>query len=408
MDRILKVGVIGTGNIGTNTHIPALATLPEAALAAVYDIDPAAARRGRDIYLKLRREAGFEVSEGDVTVCESAEQLMSLVDVADICSSLRWHAYYADLALSRGVPAMSEKPMARTWVEAEQVMKTASSKGGLYQLNDDNLFLPKYQVLRNVVQSGLIGEVESVRLARGSFQVKPGRSEWFYNPVESGGGCIFDYGSHAVCASWFIIGFDKVPERVKAIQIGLNDRTKYLNDQLVDIEVDDNAQFKVRYLDPPSGNWIDVFIESTWTWPRTGATSCADRGFLEVRGNLGVASSFVDENDEDFVLVKNHVFGEHRIKVHRVEGEFESFVDEIRHFLRCVRDGKRSISEENMAQNTIKILNTAQLSEQMGRVALGLDEIERFSAPFVAQSETVWKAGDRIALELNRQYRKGG
>ena len=45
--------------------------------------------------------------------------------------------------------------------------------------------------------SGLIGEVQSLWIARGSHG---GEGGWFWNPVLSGGGCLMDYGTHAVAS----------------------------------------------------------------------------------------------------------------------------------------------------------------------------------------------------------------
>ena len=79
----------------------------------------------------------------DVKLCDSPEELISHVDMIDICSPARYHAQYAVMALQKNVHVMTEKPMARTWWEANQVAEAARKSKAMFQLNDDNLFIPR-------------------------------------------------------------------------------------------------------------------------------------------------------------------------------------------------------------------------------------------------------------------------
>lgn len=403
MKDAIKIGMIGTGNICRHAHLPAYVKIGDALVTGFYDIDQSASEAAREVYLKLMKEAGRECDAAGVNVYGSAEELLEHVDAVDICTTVRWHAYYADLALKKGVSVMSEKPAARTFIEAEQVARTAAGTSAIYQLNDDNLYIPRYQVLRNIVESGILGEVQSVRIARGSYSVPATRSDWFYDPVESGGGCIMDYGSHAVCSTWFILGYDKVPEEVKAIKISANDRTAYRNGHYTTLEVDDNALFKVRFRNPANGDWADAFIEATWTWPRLASDSSDVRGYVEITGSEGMATGYFDEQDNEFIKVRNPVFGEKLIPVQSVGSEEYSFIGEINNFVHCVREGRPSILNAGVSAGIIKILNCAQLSELKGRVSVPVAEIESFSGGF--GSGDIWTVGDRVALALNAPHK---
>src|SRR5262249_31901841 len=141
-------------------------------------------------------------SHSDISICNTPEELLEKVDMVDVCSTVRWHAYYAAMALEHNVHVVTEKPMARTWWEAQRVAEVAKTSKALFQLNDDNVFIPRYQALRHVVESGMIGEVQTIWIARGY----PGstRNAWFWESLEAGGGGIMDYGSHAVASTWFL------------------------------------------------------------------------------------------------------------------------------------------------------------------------------------------------------------
>ncbi len=399
----IKVGMIGTGNISRTAHLPALASIPQTEVTGFFDINPENAKAAREDYFRYMRNENRDVKPETAVIYDSAEEMLRHVDAVDICSSLRYHAYYSAMALERGVAAMSEKPMARTWLEAKQVVEAGKKSSAIFQLNDDNIFLPRYQALRNVVESGMIGDVQNVWTARGSFAVSPRRSDWFYEAVESGGGCIFDYGSHAVCTTWFIVGFDKVPREVRSIQMGVYEPTKYRNGRYTRVEVDDNALFKIRYINPVNNDWINVTIESTWVWPRLGKSSSSTKAYIEVQGSTGTADVYFDEDGQEYVRIRSRAFGERSIPIPSYKTEDESFKDEINCFAKCFLENKRSLLDTKMAAQTIQIINSVQLSHLKGDVTLPLDEIDKFNSRHGAKSP--WEAGNDIAWELNAPFR---
>jgi predicted dehydrogenase len=101
----------------------------------------------------------------EVKICESADEHLSQVDVVDVCTSLRYHPYYCTMALEPDVHVMTAKPMARIWRETSHVARLSSRRSALLQLNDDNLFIPRYLRMRNVIESGMISEVQNLWIA---------------------------------------------------------------------------------------------------------------------------------------------------------------------------------------------------------------------------------------------------
>ena len=64
---------------------------------------------------------------------------------------------------------MLEKPMARTWTEADRAVRGFEANPKVFcQYNDDNMFDLKYRVLDDLLQQGVIGKVQSMRVIRGS------------------------------------------------------------------------------------------------------------------------------------------------------------------------------------------------------------------------------------------------
>jgi len=406
MANPLRVGIIGTGSICYHGHLPAYAALDQFDVVAMYDIDPEAAQVAKNRYTSLLStdEEGVEMRERpEVRICGSAEELLSQVEVVDVCTSLRYHPFYCAMALERDIHVMTEKPFARTWWEARHVALLSSQRSALLQLNDDYLFIPRYLRMRNVIESGMIGEVQNLWIVRGNPSSQ--RALWFWDGLESGGGAIFDYGSHAAASSWFLIGFDKVLAEVRSIRIGIRERTRLVEGRMQTIEVDDDAHFKALYRNPRNGDWTNVVIEATWAQPELGRDGSDVHGYIEVEGSEGSVRTFMDEEGGDCLKVTSRVFGERLIPVKAVHQEEESFQAEFTNFAESIRRGRPSILNAHVGEGVIRLLNSAQLSELRGRKAVTPEDMEAFSAKLAEGARDPWEAGDRIALRLNEPFR---
>ena len=411
LEKFFNIGAVGTGNIFTQAHVPAYVDLRDKVrLTALFNPTKATAERAREFYLQKMDEAKAQVT-WDVAVCDTPEELFAKVDVVDNCAPSRWHAFYSILALEAGVHVMSEKPMARNGLEADAVVRAAARSKAIYQLNDDNVFLPRYQHFKNALGSGVIGDPINVWITRGT--ASSARSEWFFEPL-AGGGAILDYGSHAVAGSWFLIGLDKEPAEVKSVRICVKDRTRLVGGRLCNIEIDDDAHFKALYRNPRNGDWTSIFMEATWSWPDLAENASDVHGWFLIEGSEGRITGYFDEEDREYIVVRRNGFGERRIPIQSYRSETLSFRDEIQSFLRSIELRRPSILDAATCAATIRVINAAQLSELEGRKSVGMDELDRFLRGFDASGEseksieTLMDVGDRIALKLTEPYRLVG
>ncbi len=402
-----RVGGIGTGRIFQHAHVPAYVHLSSVCLAAIYDPDPQAAEKTRAHYLELLDEARAKgqpmPAKSAPVICQNPEELLDQVDMIDICAPVRWHPWYAAAALERDVHVMTEKPMARTWWEARHVAEVAKRSNAYFQLNDDNLWLPRYRILRKVIESGIIGEVQAIWLARGYEGTES--TSWFWQPLEAGGGCVMDYGTHAVTSTWFLLGYDKVPVEVRSLGVQTRHRTRLIGGRFQPIEVDDDAHFKIRFVDRKTGDWMTVVAEATWSWAELGPEGSDVRGYLEVQGSLGTAWACVDADDKHFIRVKHRSFGERTIPFEAVLSERESFQSEIENFVQSIEAGAPSILNAEVGVAVMSLLNSVQLSELRGRVAVTPEHLGEFSRQTADNAPDLWTAGDRIIAALNAPYR---
>jgi predicted dehydrogenase len=448
--KILRIGAIGCGGIFNGAHMPAILRTPGVELTALYDTNPAAAEttkggiqawlrdsinglreslepvseeqgtqegnslgmraRYPDVLRHLARERTtleerleqLQHNAENLTIYQSAEELLENVDLVDVCAGARWHGVYAAMALERGVHVMTEKPMARTWWEARRIKEATQTSGALYQLCDDNVFIPRYMALRNAIESNMIGELQSIWICRGWHGPDRG---WFFNPEVSGGGSLMDYGTHAVTATWFLVGFDKVPIRIKSTGIRARHRTRLLDGRLQTMAVDDDAHFKILYEDPVTGDWLTVIVEATWSWPELGERGDSTRGYILVEGTEGSITGYVDTENRDFLKITRYGYGEKLVQVQSVTAEKDSHEKQIRNFIECVRSGQRSVLNEDVGLGIMEILGSAYLSEVRGRKPVTPAEFRQFSEEVASQYTDDASGGLAIVQALMQPYR---
>lgn len=417
-DGVIRVGGVGTGRIFQHAHLRVYPKwLSSAQLVALYDVDVARAEEARARYVTLLEEyaaahpraaEAVRANLAALRCYRSLEALLEAVDVVDIATHARGRMALAAAALERGVHVMVEKPMARTWTEAQRVLRLAEARPGvLFQLNDDNAFDPRVRVLRDLLAHGEIGRVQHVSLIRGSRLDATSVLKRQADALENGGGCLLDYGSHGLAGIWTALGLHLRPVRVEAVEIGVRFPHRVLEGEPMVIEVDDNAQIKVLFEDPQSGSWTTVFLEATWCGGHIGLEPEKNggqaNGYLYVIGDGGVVCS----NDATRLTVRRWDGGETVLPLREHPGESVSFEAMIGSFLRAVRAGGRPEIGIACGAEIIAVCGAAYLSALHGR-AVTLDEFKDFCNGYLARYGDTTEADDALVLVLLRPYRWAG
>jgi predicted dehydrogenase len=89
------------------------------------------------------------------------------VDAVYVASPHSEHRDHALLAIEAGKPVLVEKAFTRSAAEAREVLAAAEARGLLVMEAMWSRFLPHYDVVRHVVEAGLIGEIVSVQADHG-------------------------------------------------------------------------------------------------------------------------------------------------------------------------------------------------------------------------------------------------
>ena len=414
----LRIGLVGCGRIATGMHLPQYPQIPEARLIAFYDEERGRAAQMCDAYVSLlQRRADEKAAAGDrgeaerlrenaneLVAHEDFDSLLEAVDAVDVCVPPRWHVPLALKALAAGRSAMVEKPMARSWLDAQRVASAPRSAGAIYQHNENFIFDQFYMTVRKIVASGEIGDLLSVRLSLGHGGPDSWTPFWFCDYRASGGGSLIDFGTHSLTTAWFLAGFDKVPTKVRSMGISVKHRERLLAGRFQRIAVEDDGHFEVLLEDPKTGGWCTLDIEGTWSWPEGEP--------LVVQGTKGTITRVV-EDGKAVVAVTPHGHGP---RLQRV-GDLgivlplspysppTSFLNEIRNFVVAARSGVPSICDERVGIETTAILQAAYLSECEGRRGIALDEFEAWSRRIAEEHPTLEEAENAIVERLMEPYR---
>ncbi|MBE5765822.1 MAG: Gfo/Idh/MocA family oxidoreductase [Clostridiales bacterium] len=189
----IKMGIIGFGYMG-KWHLNNAPRVENVEVVAAYDIDPARVAAAKEAGL-----VGFDNLDDFLK-----SDLFNLVLVATPNDS---HCALACASLKAGKHVICEKPPAMTLAELDQMIDTAKAAGRLFTVHQNRRWDKDYLTVKNVVESGDLGEVYAVRStlhgARGAM------FGWRADPVH-GGGMIYDWGVHFVDQLLNLFGYDSV------------------------------------------------------------------------------------------------------------------------------------------------------------------------------------------------------
>ncbi len=190
----LNIGIIGAGRIG-RVHAENLAfRLPEAAVAAIADVNSAAAR---------------QVAErcGIPRVAGSAAEILSdpAIEAVLICSSTDTHAGLIVEAARAGKHIFCEKPVDHTLARIDRALEAVAAAGVKLQIGFNRRFDPNFARVRQAVAGGEIGTPHLMHI----ISRDPAPPPIAY--VKVSGGIFLDMTIHDFDMARFLIG-DEVEE----------------------------------------------------------------------------------------------------------------------------------------------------------------------------------------------------
>lgn len=188
----MRVGVVGLGKMGLS-HLSMIRAHPDVEVAAVAD----AAGYALDV---LHKYTGLATFANYADMLDQAQ-----LDAVIIATPTRIHASMAEAALEHGVNVFCEKPLCLSASDSGRIAQLADERGLVTQVGYHNRFVGAFREVRELLDSGAIGEVTHVLAeAYGPVVLRPKGSTWRSRKSE-GGGCLYDYAAHPVdLLTWYL------------------------------------------------------------------------------------------------------------------------------------------------------------------------------------------------------------
>ncbi|HEX3815000.1 MAG TPA: Gfo/Idh/MocA family oxidoreductase [Mycobacteriales bacterium] len=192
----VKIGVVGVGSIA-NCHLKAYQGNPRAEVVAVCDINA-------DRATAVAERWGASRSYSD-----PAELFADAdIDAVSICTWNNTHAELAAAAVEAGKHVLVEKPMSRTYAEAQRLEDVVKAHDRILQVGFVRRHSQNSRVLKSFIDAGDLGEIYYAKASCIRRMGNPGG--WFANKAISGGGPLIDIGVHVIDLCWYLMGTPRV------------------------------------------------------------------------------------------------------------------------------------------------------------------------------------------------------
>lgn len=299
----VRVGVIGAGRIG-RVHAEHLAhRIPNANLVAVSDIAVEAAE-------KLARELSVPAAYQDYRRIMENQDIEAVV----ICSSTDTHAGMIKDAAAAGKHVFCEKPIAHDLVEIDQALSSVDRAGVKLQVGFNRRFDANFQRVKEIVQSGKIGEPQILRITSRDPEPPP------ISYVQISGGIFLDMTIHDFDMARFLID-SRVHEVFAAAGVMVDPAIGKAGDV-------DTAVTILRYESGAIGT-IDNCRKAVYGYDQR----------VEVFGSKGVV--MVSNNKPDTAVLSDNA-GDHSALplFFFMDRYIESYISEMQAFINCIQDDK--------------------------------------------------------------------
>lgn len=307
----MKVIVIGAGHWGQNL----VRTFYElGALAGVAETSEALREKLYAKYPDLRIYSSYQ---------EAIRESEALGIV--IATPAPKHFEIAKYALKNGRDVFVEKPITLNSEDAETLVRIAEREGRLLMTGHLLLYQPAIQRIKALVDEGAIGKLHAIHQER----MKLGR-------VRSVENVLWSFGVHDIAVMLFL----SQEEPAEVISVG---------QRILQSGIEDDVQLHLRF---PSG--LTASLHVSWLWPeqRRRLVLVGDRGMLAY-----------DEERQTVTLHNKGINADLSIRDEGSEVVFEGadkpLTLECLHFLECLKERRRPLSDGIGGLQVVRVLERA-------------------------------------------------
>jgi predicted dehydrogenase len=199
---MIKIGIIGLGFMG-RMHASAyrqLAAVLDFKVTAVADEDEEQADKMAEMF-------GAKAYYSPHDMIEHAD-----INTVDICVPTWLHYLFAAQAIEKGFHVFIEKPLCPRSKDAFALARQAKEKQVFAQVGQCLRFWTEYEYLKSLVDDGIYGKMEYLKLRRLSPRPGWGAGNWMMDDWKSGGAAL-DLQIHDADFALYLFG---KPEKIKA------------------------------------------------------------------------------------------------------------------------------------------------------------------------------------------------
>ena len=195
-EGLIKLGMVGIGRAGGGMHCRELDSRK-----AMFQIVAAC-----DLIEERRDQMAEQYG------CRTYEDIADLiadpdVEMVDIATRSYNHFGHVKMALEAGKDVFIEKPMSCTYAEADAMRKIANESSGNLYVRHNRRFEPGFQHIREIIASGILGDVYEIKLRRVSYSR---RDDW-QTLKKFGGGQLLNWGPHIIDHGLQFLGAPEAP-----------------------------------------------------------------------------------------------------------------------------------------------------------------------------------------------------
>ena len=338
---MLKVGIIGAGNIARGVHAPAWNKLRDrATVVAVSDIDQTGATA-----LAAELTVG---TDRDIAIYDDYHDLIrdAEVDVIDICLPHHLHADAILASVAAGHHILCEKPMCISLTEADQIVDSVDQAGIVYMSAHNELFYSPIAAAKELIDRGMLGQPYLIRSHEfpGGYPTSkvPGRPAqgtmmvgWRASRAMMGGGVLIDKGYHPTYILLYLAGSEPVAV------------TAMTNTFVAEMDGEDTALVLVKFANGAIGQ---IFTGEGFVFPANDAK-------FHLVGERGeIYGSRTD------LHVKPRGLAAASSREYPIDPTNNVFDMEVLHFVDSIATGQRPIQDHHDGRRVLEVIQGAYQS----------------------------------------------
>jgi scyllo-inositol 2-dehydrogenase (NADP+) len=348
--QLIKIALIGLGKMGIS-HQAIVNSHPDLELVAVCDTT--------EYLLDVLAKYTAIKTYSDYRKLLAAETL----DAVLIATPSRYHAEMVRAALDANLHVFCEKPFCLDVAEGLALAALAQQKNRVNQVGYHYRFVEVFHEVKKLLEMGIIGKLHHIRTeAYGPVVLRPKGGTWRIRKSE-GGGCLYDYASHAIDLANYLVG---PPQAVGGTTLN----------SVFSADVEDEVYTNFFYADGMTGqvaaNWSDDSLRKMSAkvniWGTNGRIA-ADRQEIQIyiRDNNNLPKGFkkgwtVRYGTELADQVWYYLRGE----------EYSAQID---HFVQGIKAGRVDTRSTFLsAANTDLVMSTMVRDVGAGRTPVSADE----------------------------------